>query len=208
MEWKEGIGYAGSVLVLISLTLSSIVRLRLVNMLGGALFAVYGGLLGAWPVLILNSLTASINLVYLIRMSRTSSAFELLEIQRADNRYLRRFLEFHGEDIARFFPGFDPAVLEGAEIVFILRDMLPVGLVVTRAEGEERVVEIDYVVPSDRDFRCGEFYFRERGALAATAGARRFVARADTEPHARYLRRMGFSADGGRFVMELESGRG
>jgi len=208
MDWREAVGYAGSALVLISLSLSSIVRLRLVNMLGGATFAVYGALVGAWPVLFLNSLTAAINLVYLVRMSHAESAFELLEIQRADNRYLRRFLEFHRDDIARFFPRFDPAVLEGAEIVFILRDMLPVGLVVARAEGEERIVEIDYVIPSDRDFRCGEFYYRERGALASAAGARRFVARADTEAHARYLRRMGFAEVGGRFVLELENGRG
>lgn len=208
MDWKEAIGYAGSALVLISLSLSSIVRLRLLNMLGGATFAVYGALVGAWPVLLLNSLTAGINLLYLIRMSRAESVFELLEIPHADNRYLQRFLEFHGRDVARFFPRFDPAALDGADIVFILRDMQPVGLVATRPEGEDRVVEIDYVVPSDRDFRCGEFFFRERGAEAAAAGARRFVARADTDAHARYLRRMGFAEEGGRFVMELESGRG
>ncbi|MCB1151329.1 YgjV family protein [bacterium] len=194
MDWRELVGYVGSVIILISLALSSIVRLRLVNMIGGATFALYGWLVGAWPVTILNSLTATINLVYLLRMRREQGApFELLRVERDDDSVLQRFLEFYREDIAGFFPRFVPDQLRGADLDFILRDMKPVGLVATRPDGADRLVILDYVIPSDRDFRCARAYFDQRAPDHAAQGATRYVATADTPAHADYLETLGFT---------------
>ena len=50
IEW---IGYAGSVIVAVSLTMSSIKKLRWYNLVGAAVFSFYGFTIGALPVGIL-----------------------------------------------------------------------------------------------------------------------------------------------------------
>lgn len=195
MNWIEVLGYAASVLVAVSLTMSSIARLRALNLLGATAFAIYGWLVGAYPVLAVNGFIAVVNIVFLLRMQPgRSEAFELLTIQRPDNRYLRRWLEFHAADIARFFPRFNLDGLPDPQVVFILRDMRPVGLVVcARSATEDLVVELDYVIPSHRDFRCAEYFFRSWSTVISCAGVCRFLARSDDPRHVKYLRRIGFS---------------
>ena len=50
VPWVEWFGYAASVVVAISLTMSSIIKLRWFNLTGAAMFSVYGFVIGAWPV--------------------------------------------------------------------------------------------------------------------------------------------------------------
>ena len=198
MEWMDILGYAASVLVAVSLTMSSIVKLRVLNLIGAVVFAIYGWLVGAHPVLVVNGFIAVVNVVYILRMRRLEDTFELLEISRADNAYLGRFLDFHAGDIARFFPCFERRSLEGATIVFILRNMLPVGLVVCRRDGDDVVIGLDYVIPSYRDLQCARFFYRDRRADYLDGGLRQYTAHAAGEEHRRYLETMGFRPDAQR----------
>lgn len=59
------LGFAGSGLIIFSLTMKSIVRLRLVGLAGAVVFVSYGLWLGAWPVVATNLATSTINLVRL-----------------------------------------------------------------------------------------------------------------------------------------------
>jgi len=81
MTWLSILGYAASVLIAVSLLMRSIVRLRVINLAGAATFSVYGFLIGAYPVGILNLMTATINLVQLIRLQRRREIFRVLEIR-------------------------------------------------------------------------------------------------------------------------------
>jgi len=197
MSWIEILGYVASALVAVSLTMSSLARLRLLNLVGAALFAGYGWLVGAYPVLAVNGFIAVVNVVYLARMQPgRSEAFELLAIRRLDNGYLGRFLEFHADDIARFFPGFRAGDLTDPRMVFILRDMLPVGLVICEP-GPDRSLEVrlDYVIPQYRDFRCAQYFYRAWASVVGCPGVQRFVAQGGVPAHRRYLERMGFRAE-------------
>lgn len=49
-NWLEWFGYTASVVVAISLTMSSILKLRWYNLLGATLFSAYGFLIHAYPV--------------------------------------------------------------------------------------------------------------------------------------------------------------
>jgi hypothetical protein len=197
MNWIEILGYAASLLVAISLTMNSVARLRALNLLGATLFAAYGWLVGAVPVLLVNGFIAVVNVVFLARMQPGRSvAFELLDIRRRDNRYLRRFLEFHGADIAKFSPGFDEAAIADPRFVFILRDMQPVGLVVCEpVAGGDLRVHLDYVIPQYRDFRCAHYFYRSWSSVVDCPGARRFVATGGSARHRWYLRKVGFTAE-------------
>ncbi len=206
MNWIEILGYAASVLVAVSLTMSSLARLRALNLLGSSAFAVYGFLVGAYPVMAVNGFIAVVNVVYLLRMQPgRSEAFELLALQRPENSYLRRFLDFHLDDIRRFFPDFDPVLPEDAQPVFILRDMMPVGLVVCRRDDDSTLdVLLDYVIPSDRDFQCARYFYRSWSEVLDCAGVCRFKARGETEQHRGYLQKMGFAAVAGGQGTEFE----
>ena len=65
IEW---LGYLGSVFVAISLMMTSIIKLRIINMMGAICFAVYGFTIHAMPVAVINSVLIVINLYYLARI--------------------------------------------------------------------------------------------------------------------------------------------
>ena len=102
----EIIGYAGSVLVGLSLTMSNIKKLRWINLFGALIFAVYGVLIEAWPVLFLNGFIVLTDIWHLYKMSRKSEFFSLLPLADQPSPYLRRFVDFHGTEIQRIFPHF------------------------------------------------------------------------------------------------------
>lgn len=193
MNWIEIVGYAASLLVAVSLSMKSLARLRALNLCGSVAFTAYGLLLGIYPVAAVNAYIAVINVVFLLRMQPGhSEAFELLRIRRPDNAYLRRFLDFHARDIAGFFPDF--AVPEEGEMraVFILRDLQPVGLVVGHRDDRGfLVVDLDYVIPSHRDFRCAEYFYRAWREVLDD-GIAGFVSRSEVPAHRAYLRKLGF----------------
>jgi hypothetical protein len=62
IEW---LGYTASLLIAISLMMSSLVKLRLINTLGAICFTVYGFMIGAMPVALINLFIIFVNSYYL-----------------------------------------------------------------------------------------------------------------------------------------------
>ena len=206
----ELIGYIASVLVAISLTMSSILRLRLINLGGAVLFALYGYLIGSTPVAAVNLFIVGVNVFYLVRMLRTREYFSLLEV-RHDSPYLRHFLDLSRDDIARHLPDFREPPRPGELVLFILRDVVPAGVLVGEVAPDGTLaVRLDYVLPGYRDFKVGDFLYRHRAAFFRDRGITRLVAHAGTRDHARYLRRMGFArspgSDVGVYVRDVRGG--
>lgn len=186
------IGYLGSVLVAVSLMMNSLVRLRWINLVGALAFSLYGLLVGAYPVFIVNGFIALVDVWYLVRMRRDREFFSLLEIARVDNVYLQYFLNFHAQDIARFFPAFDLETLDDAQVVFILRDLNPAGLVVFTEEDDAVHLHLDYALPQYRDLRCGRFFLEQWTPKWRALGLARILSPAQAKPHGAYLKRLGF----------------
>jgi len=188
----EIVGYVASVLVAISLMMSSILKLRLINLVGSAAFVVYGALIGAYPVAVVNLLIVFINLYYLRQMLGSREYFKLLQV-RPDSEYLRAFLDFHAAEIQRFLPGFAFAPGDRQLIFFVLRDMVPAGLFIggMRGDGTLRVV-LDFVIAQYRDFKTGRYVFQDQAAFFREHGVTQIVSDAGSPVHTQYLRRMGF----------------
>ena len=62
------LGYLSSAIIALSLMMKDIIWLRWLNFLGCALFALYGAMVGAWPVTIANVFVAFVNLYHLWRL--------------------------------------------------------------------------------------------------------------------------------------------
>lgn len=196
MNLVDWIGYVGSALIALSLTMRNIWKLRWINLAGAALFTTYGAIIHAWPVVALNGFIVLINLWFLGPMIGRRDYFSLLPADR-DSGLRKRFLGFYRADIKRFFPEFDPTGLpRHAESVFVLRNLMPVGLFIYEACAEGTVrIHLDYVIPDFRDFKNAHFMFTAKATELRAAGAREFVAESRQPDHQRYLKRIGFHPD-------------
>ncbi len=191
----ELVGYVASALVAVSLMMSSILRLRVINLVGSATFAVYGLLIGAYPVAAVNAFIVLINLWFLRGMLRSKEYFRLLEV-RSDSEYLRFFLDHYAGEIGRYLPGFSHRAGEGQLTLFVLRDLIPAGLILGDVREGTLHVRLDFVIPQYRDFKIGRFVFHDQAEWFRARGIREVVSDAGSREHQDYLRRMGFAPAG------------
>ena len=75
----EVLGFAGSMLIIISLTMKSIVHLRVIGVVGALAFVAYGVALQAWPVVATNCVTFSIHAVHIRRLVAERAADQAVE---------------------------------------------------------------------------------------------------------------------------------
>lgn len=68
LEPIELVGYSASIFIAISLMMTDIVRLRVINSIGCLLFVIYGYTVGAYPVALANIIIIIINLYNLYRI--------------------------------------------------------------------------------------------------------------------------------------------
>jgi len=189
LDW---IGYAASVLILISMLMTSFLKLRIVNMAGALLFSIYGFLIGALPVGLLNLFVVFANSYHLYRMIGIKESFITLEIKR-DNRYLIKFLDFYNKDILKYFPQFEYQNTMNSYTYMILRNMAVAGVFLARDYGNKRLfIGLDYVIPDYRDFKLGKYIYQEKIEFFKSEGYEMLCTVPQTANHARYLKKMGF----------------
>lgn len=192
----EIIGYLASGIIALSMTMSSIVKFRWINLIGASTFAIYGIFIGAIPVAFLNGFIVLVDVYYLTRIYSKKELFETIEV-RKDNRYLLRFLEFHNNEIQKFFPGFIYKPEKNTTSFFVLRNTNIAGIFLAHDKGDGSLkVGLDYVVPQYRDYKNGKFIYQSLNEVFIKGGYDRIIADGLTEKHARYLKRIGFTKIG------------
>ncbi len=196
VTWVECVGYVASVLVAVSLTLANIRALRVVNLAGALVFTVYGILVSAYPVAVVNGFIVLVNIFYLVRSEKkTEEAFTLITTD-SDDALVRRFLGFYGPDISTFFPDFSAEETEPLVCHVVLRDMVPAGIFIHRSPGAGRIdVLVDYVVPAYRDYRNASFLYGALQDWLSGRGVDTMSTSSHVATHRRYLKRMGFRAE-------------
>lgn len=193
----EVVGYAASALVAVSMMMSNVLKLRVINLVGAVAFAAYGALVGAYPVLIVNAFIAVVDVYYLARLLYDSEVFELVHITDPAAPWPNQFVSFYRADIEQLFPGFDLPALSAPSIVMIRRNMVAVGMFVYRhVGGGELAIDLDYVAPEWRDLRSARFLYAKGAELCKTGECDFWSVHTADRRHARYLRRLGFSPDG------------
>ncbi len=198
----ELIGYAGSVLVVLSFTMRRIVPLRFVSVAGAIITSAYGLLIHAWPVLITNLIIVCIHAWYLYREFTTSHEFDLVPVE-ADAPFLTDFLSGHMPDIRKSQPDFTENLPNDVAYVY-MRDGMPAGALLGSRQDDRLNVHLDYVLPAFRDSRLGRWLYEKGGSRPLrSAGLHEIAARAGTDTHRRFLESMGFIADGDRYVRKL-----
>lgn len=188
----EYIGYAASAIILVSLIMSSAKKLRMINLIGGILFTVYGFLIKSYPVAIMNLAISFVNIYYLYKMFITSDYFKLLSIDK-QSTYLKYFFNYYKQDIETFFPNTDIDVDASEVSFYILRNVVPAGFFVANKVDKETLrVDFDYVVPMYRDFQMGEYIYKKKKSVFTDKGYKYLITYTNNDKHERYLKKMGF----------------
>jgi hypothetical protein len=193
----ELFGIVASVVIALSLMMRNLKRLRLINLAGSLLFALYGLGIGSLPVFLVNVFIVGIDLWYLIRMRATRADFALLHLGSCDSEYLKAFIAYHEADIRLFWPGFSAESAEGHESVFVLRDTVPASLALFKRRSEDAFdLLLDYAVPAHRDYKSAEFFFSAIASDLSGGRSARFYERTSSKAHIAYLKRLGFVPTG------------
>lgn len=190
----EIFGYLASALIAYSLTRSSIVKLRWINLFGASSFCIYGIIIGAVPVALLNGFIAITNIVFLRRMFlQAEQHFSVLEVNMPSN-YVDFFLNYHKEEIDSLFPRFcKTAQLSERLYFFMMENTEVIGVLSGRKMTPTTfVVDFDFVIPEYRDCKLGEFVLGKGQELQKLLEDKTIVATADSVEHENYLERLGF----------------
>jgi hypothetical protein len=194
--WIEYFGTSMSVIIAVSLMQKNIRWLRLINAVGALGFAAYGVLIYAIPVIALNSFIVIIDLWFLIRMRNADDRFDFLAVDGLKSLYVRKFIDFHEDDIISFFPDFNTDDRDLVKGCLILRDVIPVSIILYRVNEKDKTGEIiiDYSVPSHRDRTNARYFFDYVLRHVELGAVERLTALAGSSGHQQYLKHMGFTA--------------
>ena len=129
----EIIGYIGTVLVILSMTMTSVRRLRVINVLGSAFSTAYAVFGGAWPIVIMNIALSGINIFHLIYGAKEQRT-EILPVGPSD-RTLAQFLAVHQSRIRRMQPDVFRCMEQGAQAYILYRGAEMSGILVTLSDG-------------------------------------------------------------------------
>lgn len=204
--FPEALGYVASALIAMSMMMSSVVWLRVINLTGAVAFTIYGLLIHAYPVAALNGLIVCVNGGYLLRMLTTKEYFQLLQLEPQSD-YLKYFLGFYRADILKLVPDFQYQPIENQVTLFILRDCKPVGVFIAEeTSGRVLRVVLDYVIPGYRDLKVGRYLFVEHAEFFRARGITEIVVTSRTKEFASYLLKVGFETgqEAGAFHITYE----
>ncbi len=133
-----------------------------------------------------------IDLYYLLN-SFNKDYFKILEV-KADGYYLEKFLNFYHDDILKFMPEFAGKVSMDAKVFFILSNMVPAGLLISRTHDDGKLwIEMDFTIPDYRDFKLGRFLYSHQAEVFDAANHDRVFCQANTKTHQKYLKTDGGS---------------
>lgn len=191
-NYLEWFGYIASLVVLISLLTSSIIKLRWINLVGALLFSIYGLLLGSIPVAVMNAGIVLIDIYYLIKIYTTKEYFHLLELT-PDSNYFIHFIEFFKPDLEEFFQKSDFKVTNDMVGFYVLRNTVTAGVFLASKRDDGGLdIELDFAVKEYRDYKTSKFVYEENKDFFINNGYNHLYVTSTGIEHNKYLTKIGF----------------
>lgn len=196
----EIFGYIGSALVVVSMLMSSVVKLRLINTVGSAISLIYAFIVGAIPLALMNACLIIINVYNLFKLLKTENQYDLVD-SKTDDSFVTYILSRYKDDIKTYFPGFDGTNL-GNKAYVICCEGRPAGLLLGE-ETKPGVIDIcvDYSTPEYRDCSVGNFLY---GSLPNKGIHTITFSKKESETHTSYMKKMGFVKENDAYVKRMK----
>ncbi len=185
------LGYVASFIILISLTMKSIVKLRWINAVGSLLFVVFAFLTNSTPTVVMNLGIIAIDLWFVLRITGSKKDYQLVKAERG-SAYLEFFYQKYQKEICETFG--DEVFLEAKGFSYFVCDNEIAGLFAWKENTPtECQILIDFVTPRFRDTKIGKYFFMQQLPLFREKGYTRFVYNNVGQKHWRYLEQIGFT---------------
>lgn len=197
----EIFGYIGSTLVVVSMLMSSVVKLRLVNTAGSIISGIYALIIGSFPLALMNFSLIAINIYNLFRLLKSEKQYDLVEGKREDAS-LDYFLKRYKDDIQLYFPGFqmDSSWIRQAYLVYCNGTLVGTLLGAEKSKGVIDVA-LDYSIPAYRDCSVGKYLYSK---LPDKGIHTLLFSQEESEAHRSYLFKMGFIQEKDGYIKELK----
>lgn len=195
----EIFGYIGSALVVISMLMSSIVKLRIINTVGSVISGTYAVICGAIPLAVMNVCLIAINGYNLIKLLKTKQVYDLVT-GNTDGALVKYFLSRYDSDIKQYFPGYDASRIEGKQAYIVCCEGNPAGMMIGEERGGIFDILIDYSTPVYRDCSVAKYLYSrlpENGVDSLKFGEKL------SGEHESYLGKMGYAEENGAYVKKL-----
>ncbi len=194
--WIELYGYLGSALVVISMLMSSVVKLRVINTIGSVISGSYALIIGSFPLALMNICLIVINLYGLKKLLMNKQQYHLVKCG-SDDSSLAFFLEQYGADIRKYF---DLPQEKAAASYLIFCNTAPAGVLLGSWAGDGRLqILVEYTTPAYRDCSIGKFLY----AALPGEGVRVLQMDACKPSHEQYLHKMGYTQENGVYTKTL-----
>lgn len=189
-DWVEWFGYLASMVVLVSLTMSSIIKLRIINFIGCLLFASFAYFIDSVPTIFMNLSIACINIYYLYQIYNNKEEFKIIRAE-VSSEYFEHFISVNRQEIEQQTSIDD--LKSSDQSFYMLRNNNIAGVLAGKNEQDGIfTIVLDYVTPQYRDFKLGSYYFNQYPAFLKEKGINILKAYADNKEHHTYLQKMGF----------------
>lgn len=195
----EIFGYIGSALVVVSMLMSSIVKLRVVNTVGSIVSGIYALIVGAVPLALMNTCLIVINVYNLFKLLKTKQVYDLVD-GNVDDALITYFLNRYAEDIKTYFPGFEKQDVSGKKAYIVCCDGNPAGVLVGEEKDGNIDIFIDYSTPAYRDCSVGKFLYSQ---LSEKKINKLSYAQELTDAHVTYMNKMGFAREKDVYVKKI-----
>ena len=187
--WIEAFGYIASIIVVISFAMTSVKKLRIINGVGCILSVIYGIIIQAYPVVLMNLVIAALDFYQLHKLRHVHSSFELVPADPS-SAYFQWFSSKYADDLA-----FDSErrYASAEKLFFYVRDNEVAGILAYNQTGSNSAdIVMDYVIAKFRDCKIGRFFFCKESPYFCDLGITKFTTRLKTPNHEGYLRQIGF----------------
>lgn len=186
-------GYLGSTLVVVSMLMSSVVKLRVINTIGSCISAAYALIIHSYPLALMNICLIIINCYNLTKLLKSEQQYDLISVN-TDDSFLAYFIAHYRQDIQDFFQEADLDISASNTAYIVCCGAAPAGLLLGKtSENGILNITVDYTTPVYRDCSVGKYLY----AKLSEYGIRKLIYSGTSKRHAEYLLKMGFISENG-----------
>ncbi|MGM9946910.1 YgjV family protein [Floccifex sp.] len=195
----EIFGYIGSCLVVISMLMSSVIKLRVINTIGSVVSGIYALLCHAYPLALMNASLIVINLYGLYKLLHTKQSYDMIQCLGNDV-YIQYLLNYYQRDIKNYFPEFDENNLENKTTYLVSCEGNPAGIFIGYQQDDVFEIILDYSTPKYRDCSVANFIYNQLNYIQTFKFNQKI-----SEDHESYLKKMGFVLSEYGFIKNKDS---
>lgn len=142
----EIFGYIGSALVVVSMLMTSVTKLRIINMCGSVISTIYSVIVGAWPIVIMNGCIMAINFYHVV-LSVKDKLELTYAVAKGNDTSVRQFVSLYENVITSKDAAYTSNITENTDALILFNDSEIVSVFAGKIEAECFALDFCYALP-------------------------------------------------------------